>query len=86
MKDLILPLPMMFWSFAQIFLFCELGERLTEQFDEIDKEILNIEWYTFPTDVQKVILMVMNATKRPVMLCGIGSIRCTRMGFKDVRF
>lgn len=72
-------------SFAQIFIFCEFGEKLTSQFNEIDKELFNCDWYTFPIEVLRLLPMVINGTHYPVLLNGIGGLTCTRETFKNVR-
>lgn len=83
-KEIIFPLPMIFWSFTLIFMFCELGERLTAQFDEIDEEIFRSNWYAFPMDVQRMLPLIMDGTQEPIVLSGLGNILCTREAFKNV--
>lgn len=73
-----------FWSNGQILLICELGQRLTNRFFEIDDEIFCSNWYTLPVDVQKMLLILVNGTQRPIVISGIGNTECTREGFKSV--
>lgn len=85
-KELILPATTAFWSFIQIFLICELGERLTGQFDEIATEIFRSNWYTFPMDVKKALPLFIKGAQIPVVLNGLGHILCTREAFKNASF
>lgn len=75
---------MVIWSFVLIFLFSELGERLTNQFNEINKEILDYDWYAFPISIQKLIPTILTGTQDPVVIRGYGNINCTRDTFKQV--
>lgn len=75
---------MVFWSFAQIFLFCEFGERLTGRFNEIDQQVNQCDWYTFPLQIQKLLPIFLKGTQNPIVLYGIGELKCTRETFKDV--
>lgn len=84
--DFFSPMVLAFWSFAVIFLFCELGERLTGRFNEIDNEIFGCDWYTFPADVQKMLPIILIGTQTPVLLNGVGNVQCTREAFKIVNF
>lgn len=83
-EEIIFPLPMLIGSLVEIFFFCELGERITNQFRKIDEEVWTIQWYTLPIEVQKIYAMIMIGTQLPVMLIGIGDIECTRKAFKNV--
>lgn len=82
--DVLISVVLVVCAFGLIFILCELGERLMEQFAKIDHEILKLDWYQFPTDIQKMLPTIMNGTQPPVMLRGISNILCTRETFKYV--
>lgn len=84
-KEIVFPVPMMFAAFLQIFFLCELGERITHQYNEIDEEICRMKWYLLPIRMQKILPTIMIGTQTPVMLAGFGNMRCTREDFKTVR-
>lgn len=84
--DIQVAILIMFWSFAQIFLFCEFGERLIDRFAEIDNEMFGWNWYKFPIGVQKILPLIMKGTQKPVKVEGFGNIQCARETFKIVRF
>lgn len=79
-------LTMVFWSFADILLICEFGERVSGRFDEIDKMICRLGWYSFPIEVQRMLPFVMMATHKPVIFRGFSNILLTRETFKQVKF
>lgn len=74
----------MFWSFVQIFLFCELGEILTSQYDKLNGIIFECEWYKFPIGTQKTLPIITMGFRIPVVISGYGNIRCTRRTFHNV--
>lgn len=74
------------WSFIIIFFFCESGERLSGKFEAIDDELYECDWYLFPMEIQRMVLILLSGTHAPVLLRGFGNIVCTREAFKDVRF
>lgn len=84
MANLLIPVVIVWCAFGSIFIFCELGERLTGRFAEIDNEMCSSDWYTFPMDIQKMLPIILNGTQASVVLIGIGNISCTREAFKNV--
>lgn len=76
---------MVLWIFAQFFLCCEFGERLTAEYDEIDNKISDSKWYRFPHDIQKLLPTLFIGTQQPVVLSGFGNFEWTRDSFKSVR-
>lgn len=73
-----------FYAFGTIFLLCELGERLTIAYDELECEIEQYEWYLFPIEIQRLLpLVVINAQQLVAMQC-FGRISSNRDAFKKV--
>lgn len=72
------------WSFVQIFVFCDSSEHVTIKFDEID--IYQSNWYAFPARVRRALPIVILNTQEPVVLKGFGNIICTRETFQKVIF
>ena len=77
---------LVFWSFAIIFAFCELGAQVTKQFNSFNEELCQCKWYLQTIEIQKMLLIFMSDAQEPVFLRGYGNILCTRDAFKDVRF
>lgn len=67
------------------FIVCELGQGINSAFDGIDSAISLLHWYLFPIEIQRMLPMIMAHTQRPVLLECLGSTKCTRDVFKDVR-
>lgn len=74
----------MFWSFAFILFFCGFGQRVTDAFDEIHYTITQFEWFAFPLKTQKLLPVMMIATKQHVFIQVFGSKSCVRETFKEV--
>lgn len=85
LEDLFIPTIFTFSAFAPIFLFCELGDRITNETNEAYNEILRCEWYLAPIKVQKILPITLIGTQKPIYLSGFGNIVCTREAFKNVR-
>lgn len=73
-----------FFSFLTIFFFCESAQQITAQFDEINDDIYQSNWHSYPLDVQKIILTVMIGTQQEIAVQGFGNLVFTRESFKRV--
>lgn len=73
-------------AFILIFIACELGQRMTDAFDEISLEIDQFNWYLFPRDLQRTLLTIIPIAQQPVLLECFGNKDCTRETFKSVSF
>lgn len=74
-----------FWSFVQIFVFCDMSEYVTSHFNEIDF-YNKCDWYSFPTVIRHLMPTLIVNTQQPVVVKGFGNISCTRETFKRVTF
>lgn len=74
----------LFDSFALVFGVCELGERLSETFEEINGVYDQFAWYLFPSKVQHILTTLLMFAQKPVELRIFGSISCARITFKNV--
>lgn len=75
----------MCWSFYLIFLFCNLGENICNEFEELNDILYQSEWYSFPNEVQRILPILLTASQEPVVLRGFGNLLCIRESFKRVR-
>lgn len=73
-----------FWSFAAVFLICELGHRMSETFTEIDSTIGELNWYLFPIEMWYMLPILIAVAQQPVRFGVFGSISCSRVDFKKV--
>lgn len=74
----IITLMWMCWTFAQMFIFCELGENVTDQFNQISNAIYSSDWYMFPKEIQRIIPIIAMSAQRPVIIQGFVNLKCTR--------
>lgn len=85
LSALLVPLIEVFWAFAGVAFFCELGEMMTHQFDKFNKKLYeNCDWHLLPIKMQRTLVIFMSDTQKPVHIQGYGHIRCIRENFKKV--
>lgn len=72
------------YSFGLICIYCELCERIRYGFKEISNAIYNLDWYTYPLEVQRMLPTIVNYAQQSVELEAFGNIPFTRDTFKRV--
>lgn len=72
------------WTFFIVSVTCEVAERITNEFLEIDYVIGHFDWYLYPTEVQRMLPIVIIMAQQPVVIECFGSISCSRETFKKV--
>ena len=70
--------------FGYNFVICELGERVTDQFDQFGEELAQCEWNELPIEMQRMYLIFLSDTKHRLNIRSYGGIICTRETFKMV--
>lgn len=81
---LIVPLCEMIYSFAIVFISGEIGEHVSNAFNEIDNETRQFVWHLFSMEIRMVLPILFMATQKPVDIVVFGSILCNRENFKKV--
>lgn len=76
---------LMFWASFILFLICEFGEMITNEFEMFDNEFGQCNWYRFPIEIQRMFVTVTANTQQPEILQAFGNTPCTREIFKKVR-
>lgn len=74
-----------FYAFGMMFTVCELCQRVTDSFDEINNRIMAFDWYKYPLKIQKLLPILLIGTQKPVVFECFGSISTLRETFKKVR-
>lgn len=82
--ELISPLVLASWSFASVFLYCEFGASVTTEFAKFDDELYQSKWYSLPVEIQKMMMIFIASTQKPVFIRGFCNIVCIRDSFKKV--
>lgn len=72
------------FTFALVFIVCELGQRMCDAFDGIGSTIDQWDWYVFSVELKRMLPMIMANLQRPVEMECFGSITCGREVFKNV--
>lgn len=85
LTDLSTTLIIIWWSFAFVFFYSELGERVTLQFNVFYELLCQGKWYLFSIDVQKMLIIFMMDAEQPAIIQGYANVQCTRDSFKNVR-
>lgn len=73
------------WMFLAIFSVCELGEKVTYQFNLFNEELCNCDWFLFPKEMKRIYLIVFLGAQQPTVIQGYASTTCTRNTFKNVK-
>lgn len=74
------------YAFGEVFIICELCQRLTNKFDEINNAIDQVKWYRLPNKIQRILLTLLINVQQPVFIECFGSISCCRETFEKVSF
>lgn len=81
----VVPLLNMLWVLFLLFVACELGERVSNEFDGFDDDVSALNWYRFPKKIWRVVPMIMTDTQKAVRLNCFGkNITCTREIYQKV--
>lgn len=71
-------------SFGVLFASCELGERLMSEYEEIEYEISQFDWYLLPADVQQILATIIINGQQAVNIRCFGSTNTSRESFQKV--
>lgn len=69
-----------------IFVFCYLGDGVTEYYNRIGLTLGQCKWYLYPMQIQRKIVPILIITQRPRFISGLSIIRCTIENFTGVWF
>ena len=73
------------FTYMAVFILCELCERLTNRFVEINDLVDQFDWYLLPFEIQQLLPMIMANTQQPLDIVCFGSLLCNRDTFKKVK-
>lgn len=73
-------------SLVLIFFLCELGNMVTNQYELLNDEMYQCDWYSFSIEMQQMFVTFMSFTQQPVLIHGYGNTltQCRRDTFKKV--
>lgn len=73
------------YAFGAVFVACELGQRITNAFDEIGDHLYQCDWHLFPIEIRRLTVILLCVLQQSILIQCFGSIFCTREVFKKVR-
>lgn len=82
--ELTVTLLFVLWTFTPIFLLCAAGEMVTDQFDVFNAELCMCNWYMFPLEVQKMLIIFLAGSQDPVNIHGFADTICALEAYKRV--
>lgn len=74
------------YAFGLMMGVCELGQRMSNGFDQIDDEIEKFDWYLFSHQMQRMLLIILMEVQQSVEFNYFGSISATRENSKKASF
>lgn len=74
----------MFYSSGLTFIYCEVGEQLSNSFGDLADAFNQCEYESFPIELQRLMPIVLAAVQHPPILRSYGNITCCRNTFKQV--
>lgn len=63
---------------------CNLGQNMTDQFDELSEELHQCNWYSFPLGLQKMYAILVHNAQQKMCLKGDGNLQCSRTTMQHV--
>lgn len=65
-----------------LFYICDFHQQMSNAFDEINDKIVQMSWYRFPNEINRMLPMILMVTQQPVEFRFFGSISCSRETLK----
>lgn len=72
------------WATNLVFAVCELGQRFSNAFSEIDGWIGELDWYLLPIEIKRILPTIILYVEQPFVVEFFGSMSCSREQFKKV--
>lgn len=72
------------WAVNLVLAVCELGQRFSNSFSEIDDRIGKLDWYLLPIEVKRMLPTIILYAEQPLIVTFFGSMSCCREQFKKV--
>lgn len=71
-------------SLTMVFIACELGQRLSNSFTNVENDLNQVDWYLLPVDQQRIWQMLITYAQEPIAVKFFGSVSCSRLQFRKV--
>lgn len=63
---------------------CEMGQRSSDLYSNFEKEMIHLDWYLYPIEMQRILIPMTIYAPKSVEIKFFGSISCSREQFKKV--
>ena len=73
------------WALILLFILCDFGQKLTNQFELLEDEMYNCKWYLFPMKMRLTFAFAMMNVQELATFQGLGNIELSRETSKKVR-
>lgn len=73
------------FAYGFMFLACELAQRSSDYFANIEDMAVQWNWYLFPDEIQRLLPLILIVMQRPVEIECFGGIASNRELYKKVR-
>lgn len=73
-----------FWAVCMVFFSCEIGQRFSNAYEDVNDVIGCMNWNYLPLEIQRMLLIIMLDTQQPFEVNCFGSTACNRETFKKV--
>lgn len=75
------------YSIGIVFIICEGVQRGCDAFNDLENIVeCQMDWYLYPKDMKKLLLVIVNVIQQPVEVKCFGSIPCNRETFVKVNY
>lgn len=71
-------------AFGLAFFSCEMGQKFSDVYVDVNDIIDEFNWYAFPTEVKRMLPLIIHAAQQPVAIECFGSTMCVRETFQKV--
>lgn len=72
------------YSLGFLYVVCKIGQIGCDAVDTFDMGIEQMDWYLYPTEMQKLLPTIINMAQKPVEFIWFGSMDVDRNSFKKV--
>lgn len=72
------------YAFSYVVIICEMGERMSNAFDEIGDLVWQTQWYLYSNEIQQLLPTIMIAVQKPAAIKFFGSLSCNRESLEKV--
>lgn len=84
--------PVMLWKaisnllfvFGSVFLACEVGQRFSNLFEDVNDQLDRLNWYLFPMKIQQMLPTILINAQEEVVIGYFGIINATRVQCQKV--